>query len=812
MRKTLCLATALGLGFGAGCGGSGNGDGGATGGTTGGSSGTGTTALASAILTETNGAAAAQAYKDHVPTTTEAARTAAFLAYSADAVETGTFPQGFVASDIVAEMTQIALEYPDFFAAGPDGGLTLVKHGGHGPRRYTCGQSCDPSASTFATDFLQALPANLPAGLEADAGALSAEVGTAAAALEQSGTAIGQAFDQAIDTDNANDVQTFIDEFIAVELTAGDIQAAAATLGITTAQTQALEDAAAVIIAGGLLSAANAAIEAAAGSYAGCVQYQATSCAATTGGTSAGTSAGTSGGTSAGTSGASTSGQASSGGGTTSSSTSGGVGTTGGSSGGSSGVFGTAYLLGPNSFPGGGNQNGLSPDGFTPMVAHDSQQNLLAGWVEATDGGCPYQLQVAFFSSASQTWSTPTFIPSLPSGTGYDCPTGSFALALSDNGDALVAWTQLIPSASALVADAYDATSGVWTGPTQLAQSTTSNIQEWIATALNAQGQGWVVYEPAPGCSSYTSTEVDAIPYQPGSGFGASVAIHGALCGSCPAVSSSFDPLGSPGLVALSDGTFVATWAESDASNLCGAPQNPVGNIVGARGTAASWGTPFYLPQYLPQSLIEMVSGGTNAVASYWVTLDAGTAPSSYGYLVVGLQSSDTNWETTQTMYVNVSQMSAALNASGAGMVTWGGTNDAGYVDQFVAPLSSTLVFGTPQDLSAACPLGPEFGNFPTSEGGTVAVNSDGGAAVSWELVASTGAEPASYIVGAAYDPATGWGPCGLISTDGGYSSNPLADYGTDPIVADLGGGQWGTLYMDYNNQAGSLYFQIGAP
>jgi hypothetical protein len=163
-------------------------------------------------------------------------------------------------------------------------------------------------------------------------------------------------------------------------------------------------------------------------------------------------------------------------------------------------------------------------------------------------------------------------------------------------------------------------------------------------------------------------------------------------------------------------------------------------------------------------------------------------------------------------MYVNVSQMSAALNASGAGMVTWGGTNDAGYVDQFVAPLSSTLVFGTPQDLSAACPLGPEFGNFPTSEGGTVAVNSDGGAAVSWELVASTGAEPASYIVGAAYDPATGWGPCGLISTDGGYSSNPLADYGTDPIVADLGGGQWGTLYMDYNNQAGSLYFQIGAP
>jgi hypothetical protein len=30
--------------------------------------------------------------------------------------------------------------------------------------------------------------------------------------------------------------------------------------------------------------------------------------------------------------------------------------------------------------------------------------------------------------------------------------------------------------------------------------------------------------------------------------------------------------------------------------------------------------------------------------------------------------------------------------------------------------------------------------------------------------------------------------------------------------VADLGGGQWGTLYMDYNNQAGSLYFQIGAP
>ncbi|MHB8419098.1 MAG: hypothetical protein ACYDCL_13555 [Myxococcales bacterium] len=520
----------------------------------------------------------------------------------------------------------------------------------------------------------------------------------------------------------------------------------------------------------------------------------------------------TSGGTTGGTAGSSSVAGSSAG-------TSSGVGTS--SSGSGSGSFGAADLLGPSSFPGGGDQNGLSAGGFTPMLAHDSRQNLLAGWLEATDGGCPNRLEVAFFSSASQTWSTPTFIPSLPSGTDYDCPESTFALALSDNGDALVAWTQLVPyngsSLPSLVADTYDPTSGVWTGPTQIAppQSATSNITEWIATALNAQGQGWVVYEPAPSCSSYTSYEVDAIPYQPGSGFGASVAIHGAVCGGCPAVSSSFAPLGSVGLNALSDGTFVATWAESDASNLCGAPQNPAGNIVGARGTAAGWSAPFYLPQYSPQTLLQMVSGGTNAVASYWVSLDAGVAAApSYGYLVVGLQASDTNWETTETMYVyDVSQMSAALNPSGAGMITWGGYNDAGYVDQFVAPLSSTLVFGAPQDLSAACPIGPELGNSPTSAGGTVAVNSDGGAAVSWELIPNpAGAEPPSYIVGAAYDPATGWGPCGLISTDGGYVSNPLFDYGTVPIVADVGGGQWGTLYMDYNNQAGALYFQSGAP
>ena len=290
-------------------------------------------------------------------------------------------------------------------------------------------------------------PANLPAGLEADAGAIAAAVGSAAAALEQSGTAVGQAFDQAIDTDNPTSVQAFIDDFLAVELTSADLQATIAVLGLTTAQTQALEDAAAVIIAGEKSSArpTRRSRQRPPRTRGASSSRRPAAPLPTTGGTGSGSSnrSSTSG---QGTTGGSTSGSSSVGSTGASGSTTGGVGSTS-SSGSGSGASTAGTLLSTGTVYDGTPDTSLA----LQMLSHNSHGNLMAQWMQGsgTDAGCAAYIAVSFYDAASDTWS-PTTVPPTPpfvesAGLQENCQDYAsgyiiFTGALSDNGDAVIAW------------------------------------------------------------------------------------------------------------------------------------------------------------------------------------------------------------------------------------------------------------------------------------------------------------------------------------------------------------------------------------
>ena len=57
-----------------------------------------------------------------------------------------------------------------------------------------------------------------------------------------------------------------------------------------------------------------------------------------------------------------------------------------------------------------------SYDAPPEVLAHDSQGNLLVGWLATNaDGGCPQpdNLELSFYNAATQTWSTPDFPPTL---------------------------------------------------------------------------------------------------------------------------------------------------------------------------------------------------------------------------------------------------------------------------------------------------------------------------------------------------------------------------------------------------------------
>jgi len=750
--------------------------------------------LATQLLTETNGAGAAKAYQDHVPTPAEANQIGAFLAYVVEAEQTGGFDQGFMASSLVSEVHQIALEYPDFFVASADGGIGLKPHFIDNSSQITCGVSCEPSATAFTNAITSVIP-SFAVALDPSAASLEAEFGQAAATLEQEpGTSQGQAFDQAIASADAGPIDAFIAQFITSELQPADLAAAESLLGLSATDVQQLDNAVAGAWAGIIEAYAETALLQASQLQQTCVTFQA-SCATT------GTATATTGGTS---------GTASGGTGT------GGFGTTGGTAaGGSTGSGGAQSIMlgtGPVDFSG--------PVG--PLLAADTQGNLLAVWRQFQDVqlNCD-SLNVAFFSAATQTWSAtgePVANITYPDGGGAclsNYSVTSMSAALSDNGDALVTWP--LYETTVLMAIHYDHTTGLWdTRPTQIAPGSYylgSSLAQASAVALNSSGAGWVLFLGlAYACEDY---RVLGVSYAPGSGFSQPVIVDPDPSGVANSKSVSSctctqmenltydDP--PPGVVALSDDSFVAAWGQevevvsNDACNPVSANNTSI--MVGARGTATAWGAEFQVsipglqqPNSVgPPTLRGLAAGGTNVVAIWnGVDPDGGQFDALDTSGITGLQPGDSTWESFQMLPAIHNGppdfVASDLDPSGAGMVTWQSTGPTN--DQYVAPISLSLQLGAAQDLTSLCPL--QVSNTNISYYGTVAVNSDGGAAVDWVYKGA--------LLGSTYAPSSGWSACSSVEVvaDGGIA---------DPIVANTGNGEFGTLYGNPITTAGQVYF-----
>ncbi len=477
-------------------------------------------------------------------------------------------------------------------------------------------------------------------------------------------------------------------------------------------------------------------------------------------------------------------------GGTTTGGTTGGTGTT---SGGSE----TVVLQASDVLPA---TAGPDSSQIDPFITHDSKGNLLAGWFDLNPNGgsCPLRLVVDFYDASTQTWSAPSNPPILSS----PCPSQAFSAALSDSGDALVVWSQSDGSGNLVFeADHYSPKTGLWDGPTQVVGPGDGvGNQAATSVALNASANGWILYSSvATPCGT---SGIGAVSYSPDSGFGMPTAIEANQCGSCPGQTSSFI-VSTFGVVALSDGTFVSAWGEQQTTG-CGQQAMASGAVAGARQdpTDAGWTLPFYSYQIPSQNaaafpyLVNLAAGGTNAMAA-WSTGDS-TSMYQDDFFLTGLQSTDTSWEAPQGLCVyggNVVSVSVALNSGGSGVATWSAPAliDAGPVDEFAALFSSTLVLDSAKDLSAVCGLAERLADAGyLLEEGNAAINAAGQAAVVWQEGGT-----ADFILGTTYDPTNGWGSCSYVGGDGGIFGN-IQDDRNYPGVVDIGGGKWGTFWIDY--------------
>ena len=293
----------------------------------------------------------------------------------------------------------------------------------------------------------------------------------------------------------------------------------------------------------------------------------------------------------------------------------------------------------------------------------------------------------------------------------------------------------------------------------------------------------------------------------PDAGFDLPVTLQAPTCVSCPGTNQDFLEPNSVGVVPLSDGTFVAAWAAYDLtypSGYCTSASQWTEVLAGARSTLTGWtsvgitGFSEALVTGVPPAptLTAWGAGGTTVVAAWATVADAGTRLGTQP-VVTTLLATDMTWETPQLLDQGggYGYPSVALNAAGTGIVTWSGSPlvDAGpfqTVDEFAAPLSPTV--GTAVDLSVACAL--PTGNVAS---GTAAVDPTGNGAVIWSNSVSNFA--------VTYSPSSGWSPCVELTNYGGYSS---ANW---PIVADIGAGEFGTLYVA-SPPSGTLFFTAGQP
>ncbi|MHB8420937.1 MAG: hypothetical protein ACYDCL_22940 [Myxococcales bacterium] len=496
-----------------------------------------------------------------------------------------------------------------------------------------------------------------------------------------------------------------------------------------------------------------------------------------------------------------------------------GNGTSSGSSGGSSGGLadaGPPYLLVPYSvglpagYPAGVGSAGL-------LLAHDSQGNLLAGWIVSdVDAGCPPpgggragDFAVSFYSAATQSWSPPVLPPYPASVTIDGTPGGSCpnivspyegAAALSDNGDAIVLWYALVadpsftpPEQLTIQADVYDHVSQTWQGPTVVATDPSASKSIWGASAaLNAAGQGWVVFgtETSGGCP-----EIEGVPWSAATGFGTMVPVLPPLspCAACPGTCCpgtwrTLQRAAEIWTVALDDGSFVAAWGEEIQTYGSGCTlKSAQWNFAGARGDASGWSPEFETKTASTAWPVTLAGGGSNAVAAWFAQYDAGAKlPMPTGLFLTGLPPGSTNWQPATLLRPNDPGYgnfpAVALGASGAGVVAWDGyPADGGAFPpnhQYAAILSSSLGVSPPLDLSAGCPA-----SAGVATSCSAAADANGNAAIVW--IDGIG----SNVFSATYGATSGWTPCGEVQNQGIAAAYPTVEY--------TGSGQWSTLFTE---------------
>jgi hypothetical protein len=453
----------------------------------------------------------------------------------------------------------------------------------------------------------------------------------------------------------------------------------------------------------------------------------------------------------------------------------------------------------------------------------------LAGWLQDPEsiGGCANIMYVSLYDSTTQIWSAPVLVangtPVDVIDAGPSCPVNqdsyfalsTYAGALSDNGDALVTWINSPPPPTvdanptpSVWANHYSASSQSWTGPTEILPPVLDFYATNPSAALNANGDGWVVMVTALAECGAGAYKIVGIPYSASGGFGTAAIINKSLV--CPVmcngagVDFSYPVTLTAEVVALSDATFVAAWSEEEA-NSC--DESLLGYaMAGARGTASGWSPSFDEPVYTYSNdyptLLSLQAGGTNAVAGWIITQDAGGPFPVVPLAITGIKSGDTNWEAPQLLELNPLQnnIAIALSSAGTGVVSWPAGSSS--LNALAALIDSSLALGPIMNLTAACSLTSGLSNYSVPATLAAAANSAGGAAVVWP-----GDSNGQGAAGITYTSGSGWSTCEAL---------PGADI-IDPEVVDIGDGEWGTLdwtgaSSTPNARDAGLYFQTNLP
>jgi hypothetical protein len=132
-----------------------------------------------------------------------------------------------------------------------------------------------------------------------------------------------------------------------------------------------------------------------------------------------------------------------------------------------------------------------SQNGILPSVAIDKNGNAVSAWINTATGGSGTPTIQASYFSATGSWSSPVFISDGVNPVGIAAP----AVAIDNNGNAVVSWFSFVNGYFVVQAAIRPASTGVWTLKPQVSPLNT-NAGDVVA-AWDASGNaviGWSVF------------------------------------------------------------------------------------------------------------------------------------------------------------------------------------------------------------------------------------------------------------------------------------------------------------------------------